>query len=97
MVYLPYLATNLVVIKIFTTILVIFFFMKDNIFGRRLKELRLSKSLKIKDVAFEIGLSLMAYNHYEWGDREPSIDVLNKLCDYFDVSSDYLIGRTDSY
>lgn len=71
--------------------------MKDNIFGRRLKELRLSKSLKIKDVAFEIGLSLMAYNHYELGDREPSIDVLIKLCDLYDVSSDYLIGRTDIY
>nr|DAG38423.1 MAG TPA: hypothetical protein [Caudoviricetes sp.] len=71
--------------------------MKDNILGRRLNELRLSKSLKIKDIALEIGLSPMAYNHYEWGDREPSIDVLNKLCDYFDVSSDYLIGRTDSY
>ena len=71
--------------------------MKDNILGRRLNELRLSKSLKIKDIALEIGLSPMAYNQYEWGDREPSIDVLNKLCDYFDVSSDYLIGRTDSY
>ena len=39
----------------------------------------------------------MAYNHYEWGDREPSLDVLKKLCDFFDVSADYLIGRSDDY
>lgn len=71
--------------------------MTNNIFGRRLNELRLSKSLKIKDVAAEIGLSPMAYNHYEWGDREPSLDVLIKLCELFDVSADYLIGRTDSF
>ena len=68
-----------------------------SIFSKRIKELRLAHSLTLKEVASAIGLSFMAYAHYEYGDRQPSIDTLNKLCDLFEVSSDYLIGRTDSY
>lgn len=66
-------------------------------FSKRLHHLRTSNNQTLKDVSSAIGMSLMAYAHYEHGDREPSIDTLNKLCDYFDVSADYLIGRTDSY
>lgn len=71
--------------------------MENNIIGNRLHDLRLLRCLRIKDIAESIGLSPMAYNHYEWGDREPSLDVLKKLCDFFDVSADYLIGRSDDY
>ena len=71
--------------------------MTDNILGKRLNALRQERKLKIKEVAEAIGLSPMAYNHYEWGDREPSIDVLIKLCDFYEVTADYLIGRTDDY
>lgn len=69
--------------------------MTDNILGKRLNALRKEHNLKIKEVAVAIGLSPMAYNHYEWGDREPSIDVLIKLCDFYGVSADYLIGRSE--
>lgn len=68
-----------------------------DIFSRRIKELRLAKGLTLKDISLAIGMSLMAYAHYEHGDREPSVDTIRKLCDIFDVSADYLIGRTDSY
>jgi transcriptional regulator with XRE-family HTH domain len=34
-----------------------------------------------------------AYSKYETGDREPSITVLNRLADFYDVSVDYLLGR----
>jgi transcriptional regulator with XRE-family HTH domain len=71
--------------------------MIENILGTRLREIRTEAGLTIKDVSISIGLSPMAYNHYEWGDREPSLDVLRKLCDLFNVSSDYLIGRSDDY
>lgn len=69
--------------------------MTDNILGKRLNALRQERKLKIKEVAEAIGLSPMAYNHYEWGDREPSIDVLVKLCDFYAVSADFLIGRSE--
>ena len=66
-------------------------------FPERLKQLRISNDLTLKDVASKIDMSLMAYAHYEHGDREPSLETLKKLCDLFDVSADYLIGRSDCY
>lgn len=68
-----------------------------NIFSERIKELRLSRGLTLKNVADVVGMSLMAYAHYEHGDRQPSIETISKLCDFYDVTADYLIGRTDSY
>lgn len=65
--------------------------------GERLRQLRSIKGLTQKIVAQSLGISMMAYCHYENGDREPSIEMLIKLCDFYDVSSDYLIGRSDSY
>lgn len=66
-----------------------------DIFSKRIKELRLAKGLTLKDMASSIGLTLMAYAHYEYGDRQPTIETIVKLCDFFDVSADYLLGRTD--
>lgn len=63
--------------------------------GEKLKELRISKGWTLKEVAEKIDMSLMAYAHYEHGDREPSIEVLRRLCILFDVSADYLIGLSD--
>lgn len=68
-----------------------------NIFSQRIKELRVSRNLSLKEVAQIIDMSLMAYAHYEYGDRQPSIETIVKLCDLYDVPADYLIGRTDSY
>lgn len=65
--------------------------------GERLKQLRNDKGLTVKEVAATLGMTLGAYAHYEQGIREPSISILKKICDFFDVSADYLIGRTDSY
>lgn len=65
--------------------------------NKRLKELRNEKGLKQIEVAKAVGLTLQAICNYEAGIREPSIDMLKRLCDFYDVSADYLIGRTDSY
>lgn len=65
--------------------------------GERLKQLRLEKGLTLKEVSQAIGIHLMTYAHYEHGDREPSIETLKKLCDFYDVSADYLIGRKEEY
>lgn len=63
----------------------------------RLKQLRLERGLTAAAVASKLGITLGAYAHYEQGVREPSISILIKLCDIFDVSADYLIGRTEDY
>lgn len=59
----------------------------------KLREIRLKKKLTQKKIAEVIGYSTGAYSKYEVGDREPPLDVLCKLADYYDVSVDYLIGR----
>lgn len=64
-------------------------------FGKRLRELRKLKGLSQEQVGKELGFSARAYSHYENGERDPSITTLIKLCDFFDVTADYLIGRTD--
>ena len=63
---------------------------------QRLKELRLSKGLTTTQLAAELKCTNQTISHYERGDREPSKDILIKIADYFDVSVDYLLGRTEN-
>ncbi|MDL2254224.1 helix-turn-helix domain-containing protein [Ruminococcaceae bacterium OttesenSCG-928-I18] len=62
----------------------------------RLEELKLARNVLQKDIAKAAGLSLRTYQRYEYGEREPSTSVLIALADYFDVSLDYLVGRSNS-
>lgn len=64
-------------------------------FAQRLKEIRTERGLRQKDVAAAIGVTLQAICNYEAGTRDPSLDILCKLCDFFEVSADYLLGRAD--
>ncbi|APS41288.1 hypothetical protein FOL01_0429 [Weissella jogaejeotgali] len=57
----------------------------------RLKELRKAKGLQPQEAAKKLGIKQQTYQRYELGTREPRIDVLIKLADYYDVSVDYLI------
>lgn len=59
--------------------------------------MRLEKGVTQKEIAAHLGLTTKAYNFYELGQREPTLSTVCKLCDYFSVSADYLLGRTDSY
>lgn len=43
-----------------------------------------------------LGVTERAYQHYELGTREPNMERLLALADYFDVSIDYLVGRTEN-
>ena len=65
-------------------------------FCERLNELKLTKNLLQKDIAKDVNLSLRAYQYYERGERQPNLSTLIALADYFDVSLDYLVGRTDN-
>lgn len=65
-------------------------------FSERLKELRISKNLTQKEVYSAIGMSPLGYQRYEYGEREPAYQKLIALADYFNVSIDYLSGRTSN-
>ena len=64
-------------------------------FTERLQFLKTQKHLLQKEVANAIGISVRTYQRYETGERLPDIQVLVKLADYFNVSTDYLLGRSD--
>lgn len=64
-------------------------------FSVRLKELRSARNLSQKTVADAVGMAPMAYQRYEYGTREPAFNKLIALADYFDVSLDYLVGRSN--
>ena len=64
-------------------------------FADRLKECRKNSNKIQRDVAIELGMSESGYQKYEICKREPTLEMLNKLADYFQVSTDYLLGRSD--
>lgn len=64
-------------------------------FSETLKRLRLEKGLTQGDLAKYSGLKQSSIAMYETGKRNPKIDVLERLADFFNVDIDYLIGKTD--
>lgn len=69
--------------------------MKDNCFGEKLKELRLEKGLSQRKLGEIIGVCNQTVSFWETGSREPDLDALIKISNYFEVSVDYLLGRED--
>ncbi|MFS0766071.1 helix-turn-helix domain-containing protein [Peribacillus phoenicis] len=63
--------------------------------GSKLKKLRGKRTQE--EVALKIGVSRARYSHYENGRSEPDMEILQKMADYFGVSTDYLLGRTNDY
>ena len=61
--------------------------------GLKLKELRTQKGLYQKDVAAMLGVDRTTYAKYETGDSEPSLEMLSKMADFFDVSLGYISGK----
>lgn len=61
----------------------------------RIKELRIEKHLLQSDVAKYIGKSERIVGFYEKGERDPNTDTLLKLSELFDVSVDYILGKSD--
>ncbi len=59
------------------------------------KKVRKEKKCTQKQIASAIGISERNYQDYEYGKVVPSAITLIALADYFDVSIDYLVGRTD--
>ena len=61
----------------------------------RIKELRKKKGISQLKLAMDLNMSQNTVSRYETGEREPGIAELVKIADYFGVSIDYLVGRTD--
>lgn len=65
-------------------------------FGSRLRALRKKETnLTMKELGKKIGVSESAIGMYERGDREPDMEVIGRIADLFDVTVDYLMGRSD--
>mgnify|MGYP003526831194 CR=1 FL=1 len=61
-------------------------------FMKGLKEIRKARKFSQMKVAMDLNISREALSHYENGKRQPSLEFLNKLSKYFNVSIDYLIN-----
>ena len=64
-------------------------------FGKGLRAVRMERRKTQKQTADMLEMRLRSYQSYEQGEREPSIKKLIALADFFDVTLDYLTGRTD--
>ena len=62
----------------------------------RLKELRRKKGVSQLKLAMDLGMNQNSISRYETGEREADYATLIRLADYFDVSIDYLLNRTDN-
>ena len=65
-------------------------------FALRLSDLRKEKNISQKEAASYLGVSQALLSHYEKGIRECGLDFLKKASNYYDVSTDYLLGLTES-
>ena len=65
-------------------------------FSDRLQALRAEKGLSQRAVAADLHISQALLSHYENGAREPGLDFVRRACDYYGVSADYLLCRTDN-
>ena len=64
-------------------------------FGERLRQLRRERTVSQKELAEYLGISIRGYQFYESEDNEPNIKTLLALADFYGVTTDYLLGRSD--
>jgi repressor LexA len=64
-------------------------------FGERIQYLRAQKHISRNELALALGIKYAALSKYEKDERQPDYDTLAQIANYFDVSTDYLLGQTD--
>ena len=64
--------------------------------SERLLLLRKEKNFKQEELLEPFGVTVRTYRRYETGEREPTVSTLWKMADFYEVSVDYLIGRSDT-
>ena len=65
-------------------------------FCERIRELRVERGLKQREMAEQFDLALNSYQAYEYATSTPDLKGLIAFADFFDVSLDYLVGRSDN-
>ena len=65
-------------------------------FSQTMSALRRERGLSQRTAAADLRISQALLSHYENGAREPGLDFLCRACEYYGVSADYLLGRTDT-
>jgi transcriptional regulator with XRE-family HTH domain len=65
------------------------------LFGKRLNEIRKSKGFTAKHMAIVAGVNLHSYRKYERDTRQPSYEILIRIADALNVSTDYLLCRDE--
>lgn len=72
-------------------------YMKDNLslFAQRLKELRAEGNYTLEEFSKLLDIPAQTLNRYELDQRTPKIDIVDQIADKLNVSSDYLLGKTD--
>ena len=63
--------------------------------AERLYSLRKERDLTQEDAAKELGIALRSYCRYEKNEREPTAPILVQMADFYSVTLDYLVGRSD--
>lgn len=64
-------------------------------FSQRITQLRKERKLKQREMAEELSVKMRTYQGYEYGESYPEFAKLIAIADFFDVSLDYLVGRSD--
>ena len=67
----------------------------ERAFGDILAELRHEKGLNQRELAAELRISQALLSHYEKGTREPGLPFVGRVCDYFGVTADFVLGRSE--
>ena len=63
-------------------------------FAQILSELRRTAGLSQRKAAADLNISQALLSHYEYGAREPGLNFVCRVCDYYNVTADYLLGRS---
>ena len=63
-------------------------------FAKRFKGLRIEKGLSQRRAAADLNISQALLSHYENDAREPKLEFIIKACEYYEVSADYILGRS---
>ncbi|BAB05007.1 helix-turn-helix transcriptional regulator [Halalkalibacterium halodurans] len=64
-------------------------------FGKRLRSLRINKKLSQEELAKTLGLNRSTLARYELENTQPDYETLTKMADFFQVTTDYILGRVD--
>lgn len=67
-----------------------------SVLGSRIKYLREKKNLSQKRLADSLGITNVQLSRYESGDRKPDPETILQIADYFETTTDYLLGKTNN-